>query len=236
MPRDRKNPATRKIRKTEIAFNCTLTAEQKEAKAIALDNQVVIFTGKPGTSKTFLNCNIALDLLISNRVGKILVTRPTVIVGSGEGMGFLPGEAFSMKEGKMGPYLTPILQAMIDLKGEATIMKMLENNEIEVAPIDFVRGRNFKDCVVIVDEAQNLNVDQLKALTTRICENAKMLFTCDVNQVDLKAKHTSAARFFEKIASLKGVEMVELHENFRSPLAIEIMEMIDREAARELNL
>jgi len=157
MPRDRKNPLTRRPRKTEATFQVQLTAEQKLAKAIALDNQVVIFTGKPGTSKTFLNCNIALDLLITNRVGKILVTRPTVIVGSGEGMGFLPGDAFNFKEGKMAPYLSPILQAMIELRSEQEIMKMIETGQIEIAPIDFVRGRNFKDCVVLVDEAQNLN-------------------------------------------------------------------------------
>ena len=182
MSANRKNPETRRVRKTEPKFQVTLTAEQKVAKASALDNQVVIFTGKPGTSKTLLNCNIALDLLISNRVGKIIVTRPTV--GVGKEMGFLPGDAFDFKEGKMAPYTAPILQAMYKLKDKKTIDEMIEKGEIEIVPIQFVRGLNFEDCVVLVDEAQNLTPEELKALTTRLCENGKMMFTCDVNQID----------------------------------------------------
>lgn len=224
--KNRKDPLTRRPTKHPTTFKMQLNEEQKEAKAIALENVVTIFTGEPGTSKTFLNCNIALDLLISNKVGKIIVTRPTVQLG--EGMGFLPGDAFDFKEGKMAPYLNPILQSMYDLKGKEAIDAMIKKEEIEISPLAFVRGRNFKDCVVIVDEAQNLTVDELKALTTRICDDAYMLFTCDVNQTDLRDKNKSAGRFLMQINKLPGVAMVELTKNYRSPLAISIMKLVDK--------
>jgi len=227
---NRKSPEAKRVRKTETKFQVTLTAEQKAAKAIALDNQVVIFTGKPGTSKTLLNCNIALDLLISGRVGKIIVTRPTVDVG--KSMGFLPGDAFDFKEGKMAPYLAPIIQAMYKLRAEKKeIDGMIEKGLIEIVPIQFVRGLNFENCVVLVDEAQNLTFEELKALTTRLCKDGKMMFTSDVNQVDLINKHSSAGNFFQRISHLPGVAMIELKENFRSDLALSIMDAIDEHVA-----
>src|SRR5215217_6387257 len=119
MARNRvKTPDLRRVRKTEINFNIQLTEEQKLAKAIALENKITIFTGRAGTSKTLLNCQIALDLVMSGRLGKLLVTRPTIIAGEGEGMGFLPGDAFDFLGGKMAPYIRPILEAMYELKSK----------------------------------------------------------------------------------------------------------------------
>lgn len=214
-----------RVRKGPTTFNVTLTAEQKEAKAIALDNDVVVFTGKPGTSKSLLSCNIALDLLISGKVGKIIVTRPMVDVG--KSMGFLPGDAFDFKEGKSAPYLAPILQAMYKLKGKQVIDGMIEKEIIQIVPIQFVRGLNFEDCCVLVDESQNCTTDELKAISTRLCKDAKLIFTSDVNQIDLFNKHSSAGHFFKKIKDLKGVALIELTENFRSELALSIMDAIN---------
>lgn len=222
-----------RLRKTSISFKVTLTPEQKAAKALALENDVVVFTGKPGTSKSLLSCNIALDLLLSGRVGKILVTRPMVDVG--KSMGFLPGDAFSFLEGKSAPYLAPILQAMYKLRTKAEIDKLIEVGKIEVVPIQFVRGLNFEDCCVLVDESQNCTLDELKAISTRLCKDAKLIFTSDVNQIDLFNKHSSAGNFFNSIKGLDRVSLIELTENFRSPLALAIMDKIDEydEARRE---
>lgn len=217
----------RKISKSPTKFQVKLTEEQKIAKAVALDNQVTVFTGRAGTSKTLLSCNVALDLLIKGVVGKIIVTRPTIDVG--KTMGFLPGEAFNFKEGKMAPYMAPILQAMYKLRHQDEIDLMITKGKITIVPIQFVRGLNFEDCVVLVDESQNLTAEELKALTTRICKDSKMLFTSDVAQIDLYEKYTSAGHFFKSIASLKGVGSFELTENFRSKLALEIMDKIDEQ-------
>lgn len=213
-------------RKTPISFGVTLTPEQKLAKARALDNDVIVLTGKPGTAKSLLSCNVALDLLLGGRVNKIIVSRPMVDVG--KSMGFLPGDAFDFKEGKSAPYLAPILQAMYKLRSKVEIDNLIDAGRIEITPIQFIRGHNFEDCCVLVDEAQNCTLDELKAISTRLCKGAKLIFTSDVNQIDLFNKRSSAGWFFSKIKDLRGVALIELVENFRSPLAIEIMDLINK--------
>ena len=230
-----KEPAkVKRIRKGPISFNIQLTEEQKRAKALALENIITVFTGKPGTSKSTMVCNIALDLLIKGVLDKIIVTRPIVDVS--KSMGFLPGDAFDFKEGKMAPYISPLLETMYKLRSQKEIDDMITKEMIQILPVNFVRGRNFENCVVIVDEAQNLNYEELKALTTRICFNSKMLFTSDLNQVDLLDKSLSAGRFFNNIKSIEGVAIFELTENFRHPLAIQIMEEIDKHVLEEKKL
>lgn len=220
-------PAKRKIRKTPTTFNIKLTAEQKEAKGIAMNSTVTFFTGKPGTSKSTLCCHVALDLLIKGEVDKIIVTRPTV--AASKDMGFLPGDAFDFKEGKMAPYIAPLLQSMYKLRKKEEIEGMIKKGQIEIVPIQFVRGLNFENCIVIVDESQNITTEEIKALTTRISLNCKMLFTSDINQIDLKNKDQSASKFVQRIGTLEGVSVVHLTENFRSPLALEIMDLLDQE-------
>lgn len=219
-----RNAGPKKDRRS-ITFKVKLTEEQRYAKGIAMDNTITFMKGKPGTSKSTLCCHIALELLCSGMVNKIVVTRPTV--GASHDIGFLPGDAFNFKEGKMAPYVAPILQSMYKIAGKDQIDKWIEEGVIEIIPIQFVRGLNFEECVTIVDESQNITADELKAITTRICPGSKMLFTSDVNQIDLRNKGNSASRFVDAIAQLDGVAVVELFENFRDPLAIQIMEMID---------
>lgn len=218
-------PKVRKITKSPTSFNVVLTQEQKDAKAIALANTITFFKGKPGTSKSLLCCHIALDLLIKGYVDKIIVTRPTVIAS--RDMGFLPGDAFDFKEGKMAPFLAPILQSMYKLRSRQEIDGMISNGRIEIVPIQFARGLNFENCVVIVDESQNITTDELKTITTRLSENCKMLFTSDVNQIDLQNKSSSGSKFIDMIAQLDEVAVVELKENFRHPLSLLIMDKID---------
>lgn len=215
----------RHIKSSPTSFNVTLTEEQKAAKAIAWNSIVTVLTGKPGTSKSMIACHVALDLYIKGHVDKIIVTRPTV--AASRDIGFLPGDAFDFKEGKLAPYLAPVLQAMYKLRSQTEIEGLILKGKIEVVPIQFVRGLNFENTVVIVDESQNATVEEVKALTTRICENTKMIFTSDLNQVDLFNKKSSAGHFFKAIQHLEGVSMVELKQNFRHPLAIEIYETID---------
>lgn len=224
--------ATVRLKKNPTTFHVTLTEEQKQAKALALDHQVTIFTGRAGTSKTLLSCNIALDFLIQGRVKKIIVTRPMIDVG--KSMGYLPGDAFDFKEGKMAPYLAPILQAMYKLRKKEEIDNMIKKEQIVIVPIQFVRGQNFEECVVLVDESQNLNSDELKALTTRLCKDAYMIFTSDVAQIDLYEKAYSAGHLFKLISELDGVCSFELTENFRSPLALQIMDVIDKQKKNEV--
>ncbi len=223
-----KEPVTRtkKLRKTPVTFHIKLTEEQKKAKAVALANTITVFTGEPGTSKTTLICHTALDLLISGRVGKIIMSRPTI--EASKTLGYQPGDSFDHKTGKMAPFLSPILDSMAELRSRDEIDKLVKEGKIEVLPTQFMRGKNFKDCVVIIDEAQNLTVEELELITTRICLDGMILFTSDLNQIDLKTG-TSAGPFFSLIEKLPGVAIVELLHNFRHPLAIAIMKLLQAE-------
>lgn len=216
----------RKKRRGPITFNVKLTEEQKEAKARVMANTVSFLTGKPGTSKSLLACHVALDYLISGEVGKIVVTRPTVLAS--RDVGFLPGDAFDFKSGKLAPFLAPILQAMYKLRSREEIDREIDKGNIEIIPIQFIRGLNFEDCVVIVDEGQNLTSEELKAVTTRLCKNSKLIITSDYNQIDLRNKNQSASNFISEIAKLDDVDIIELKENFRHDLALAIMDVIDR--------
>lgn len=144
------NPKMRKIKTSPVSFNIKLTEEQKHAKAIAMNSKVTFFTGKPGTSKSTLCCHVALDLLIKGYVDKIILTRPTVDVSNS--IGFLPGDAFDFKAGKLAPYISPLLQSMYKLRDRLEIDKMIQDEKIEIIPIQFVRGHNFENCVVVVDK------------------------------------------------------------------------------------
>lgn len=217
----------RKISTKPVTFHIRLTAEQKEAKATVLENVVTFLKGKPGTAKSTIACHAALDRLIKGYVDKIILTRPMEVVG--KDMGFLPGAGDDPKGGKIGPYISPLLDTMYQLRNEKDIDEMILKGQIVVLPVQFVRGKNFKDVFVVIDESQNMTVEDMKALTTRICDNSWMVFTSDINQIDLANKSSSAGHFVDRIAELDSVAVVELKENFRHPLAIQIMELLDEQ-------
>lgn len=220
-------PKHRQISTKPITFHIQLTDEQKEAKSVILDNVVTFLKGKPGTAKSTLACNAALDRLIKGHVDKILLTRPTV--QASDDQGFQPGDSFDIYSGKMAPYMSPLLETMYKLRSKDEIDAMIKKEQIQIQPINFVRGKNFENVFVVVDESQNLKVEELKALTTRICNNSWMVFTSDVNQIDLRYKGDSAAHFVDAICELDDVALVELTENFRHPLALAIMDVIDQQ-------
>lgn len=212
---------------TTFSHGCQLDNEQKEAKRLALENTVMFLTGKPGTSKTFLATQIALDAVIGKQYSKVIISRPTVETGESQQMGFLPGDAFDFKEGKMAPYIKPVLQQMYKLKDKKTIDMMFEKGQIEIQPLQFIRGLNFEDVIVIIDEGQNATVEELKAITTRICSDAKVIITSDYNQIDLRNKNKSLSNFVDAISKLKGVGIFNLTKNYRHPLALEILDLVN---------
>ena len=211
-------------KKHETTFHVELQPEQKEAVKVIKDNTISILTGKPGTSKTLVACVAAFDIFVQESLDKIIITRPTVEASSS--VGFLPGDVTSPFEGKLAPYLVPILDALYKIRGKEEIKDMIQKGKIDIVPIQFVRGRNFENCVVYCDESQNITKSELILLTTRICKNGKMIFTSDVNQIDLFDKKRSAGYVFEKISHLKGVGTYELKTNYRHPLAQEIFELL----------
>jgi phosphate starvation-inducible PhoH-like protein len=204
--------------KGEIKFRLSLNEEQKEAKQIILDNPVTLIKGMAGSGKTLLACQIALDLVFKKEMEKIIITRPTV---SKEEIGFLPGD---LKE-KMDPWLAPIYANLYMLYDKDKIDKMVLENQIEIVPFAFMRGRTFPNAVVIVDECQNITHQQTEMMLGRLGKGGKMIFCGDMSQVDLpKGKKDSGISFFTRLEeNIKGVKIIILKKNHRHEIVEQIL-------------
>jgi phosphate starvation-inducible protein PhoH and related proteins len=154
--------------------------------------------GPAGTGKTYLAVAMAVSALMAKRVSRIILVRPAV--EAGERLGFLPG---SLQE-KVDPYLRPLYDALFDMMDPEKVEKLLERNSIEIAPLAFMRGRTLNDCFVILDEAQNTSVEQMKMVLTRLGFNSKMVVTGDQTQMDLPSGKRSG--LLEAVEVLRGVE------------------------------
>jgi len=142
--------------------------------------KLTIGTGPAGSGKSFLSMAVAVEKLLSSDVSKVVITRP--IVEAGEQLGFLPGTF----EEKISPYLLPLLDALQDLVGPTMAKKLLETGKIEFAPLAYMRGRTFNNCYVILDEAQNTTIEQMKLFVTRIGEYSQFAVNGDASQSDLR--------------------------------------------------
>jgi phosphate starvation-inducible PhoH-like protein len=154
--------------------------------------------GPAGTGKTYLAVAMAVSALMAKRVSRIILVRPAV--EAGERLGFLPG---SLQE-KVDPYLRPLYDALYDLLDQEKVDKLLERNVIEVAPLAFMRGRTLSDAFIIMDEAQNTTMEQMKMFVTRMGNGSKAVITGDLTQIDLPNPKRSG--LFEALQVLDGVE------------------------------
>ena len=204
--------------KNPIKFHIQLNPEQKVAKQTILDNTITLLAGSAGSGKTLLACNVALDGLFNKQYDKIIITRPTV---SKEDIGFLPGD---MRE-KMDPWVQPIYQNFYTLYGKEKMEKYLENGQIEIVPVSFMRGRTFLDSLIIVDEAQNVTHEQMEMIVSRIGVRSKMIICGDDHQIDLKKRSDSGFRFlYSASKKVKNLEAIKLLTNHRDPIVEDILE------------
>jgi phosphate starvation-inducible protein PhoH and related proteins len=187
--------------------------------------------GPAGTGKTYLAVAMAVEALESNRVQRLLLVRPAV--EAGEKLGFLPGDLIQ----KVDPYLRPLYDALYEMIGVEKVGRLIERNVIEVAPLAFMRGRTLNDAFILLDEAQNTTVEQMKMFLTRIGFGSTAVITGDMTQVDLPRHIRSGLR--HAIAVLKGVEGISLtffeaKDVVRHPLVQRIVMAYERhEAATE---
>lgn len=215
---DQESKDPKKI-KGEIRFNLTLNDEQKEAKQIILENPVTLLKGAAGSGKTLLACQIALDLVFKKEMDKLIITRPTV---SKEEIGFLPGEI----KDKMDPWLAPIYANFYLLYNKDKIDKMITEQQIEIVPFAFMRGRTFPNCIVIVDECQNITHTQTEMMLGRLGKGGKMIFCGDIAQTDLPSKKDSGISFFTRLEEkIKGVRIFTLKKNHRHEIVEEILKI-----------
>ena len=166
------------------------------------EHELVFGLGPAGTGKTYLAVAAAIDLLMSGKVERIILSRPAV--EAGERLGFLPGD---LRE-KVDPYLRPIFDALNDMLPADQLQKRLASGESEVAPLAFMRGRTLAHAFVILDEAQNTSPVQMKMFLTRLGEGSRMVVTGDPTQVDLPP--ASRSGLADALEALRGVEDVAI--------------------------
>lgn len=167
------------------------------------ESQISFAIGPAGTGKTFLAIAYALSQVTSGKKQKIILTRP--VVEAGENLGFLPG---NLSE-KLNPYVKPLYDAMEWMLPPSIIDKLENNKVIEVAPLAYMRGRSLHNSIIILDEAQNTTIEQMKMFLTRIGENSKSIITGDITQIDLFKKQKSGLVHANKILrDISGLNFV----------------------------
>lgn len=190
-----------------------------------LSHDINFGVGPAGTGKTYLAVACAVEALQNEQVRRIVLVRPAV--EAGEKLGFLPGDMAQ----KVDPYLRPLYDALYDMLGFERVEKLLEKNVIEVAPLAFMRGRTLNDSFIILDEAQNTTVEQIKMLLTRVGFGSTAVVTGDVTQIDLPNEKMSGLKHVLKV--LKDVEGISftffgVRDVVRHPLVQRIVAAYDR--------
>ena len=172
----------------------------------SIDKNTVVFAiGPAGTGKTYLAMAKAVVALKNKQVSRIILTRPAV--EAGEKLGFLPGDLQS----KVDPYLRPLYDALYEFMGPDAYHKMVENGTIEVAPLAYMRGRTLSDSFIILDEAQNCSMEQLKMFLTRFGEGSKVVVTGDITQIDLPEERKSGLkRITDILAEVEQIDVIRL--------------------------
>ena len=205
--------------KNPIKFNVQLNDEQKQAKALILESPITVIRGMAGSGKTLVATQVALDMLFTKQVEKIIITRPTV---SKEEIGFLPGDL----QAKMDPWLAPIYHNLYILYSEEKVKKELEVGNIEIVPFAFMRGRTFTDSFIIVDEAQNVTHNQMETVIGRLGKNSKMVICGDMAQIDLKDKRETGFSFLSRLEEqVKGFRTINLLQNHRHEVVSPILKV-----------
>jgi len=192
----------------------------------AIENHDLTFgIGPAGTGKTYLAVAMAVASYLNKRVSRIVLTRPAV--EAGEHLGFLPG---TLQE-KVDPYLRPLYDALFEMIDSEKVEKLLERNNIEIAPLAFMRGRTLNDCFIILDEAQNTSVEQMKMILTRQGFNSKMVVTGDQTQIDLPpGKKSGLLNAADVLKGVEGIAFVNFDEKdvVRHHLVQRIVKAYDR--------
>lgn len=196
------------------------------------NHDVVFGIGPAGTGKTFLAVTLAVTALKRGQVKRIILTRPAV--EAGESLGFLPGD---LKE-KVDPYLRPVYDALYQILGKEQTSRLMEREIIEIAPLAYMRGRTLDDAFVILDEAQNTTIMQMKMFLTRLGFNSKMIVNGDVSQIDLpKNVKSGLIDAVEKLRNIKKIDFIHLSAKdvVRHPVVAEIINAYsDSESSHKL--
>ena len=204
-------------RKQEIKYNVTLNDEQKEARRLIIENQIVIVTGRAGSGKSLVCALSALDFLNKKQCDHIFVTRATIEVGNS--LGFLPG---SLDE-KFNPYLEAFQENLVKCADKVKIQSMVKDEKIIAYPVQFIRGKTIDD-ILVVEEAQNLTKAEMLAILTRLGKTGKIIINGDNEQQDTKHSVTGLTYAIELSKKISEIKWIKLKENHRSDIVGKILE------------
>ena len=187
--------------------------QQKFLTAIA-DHSLTLAIGPAGTGKTYLAVSAAVEALEAGRIERIVLSRPAI--EAGESLGYLPGDMME----KMAPYLRPLYDCLTDRLGGKRLRSLMEEGDIEIAPIGYMRGRTLNNAFVVIDEAQNCTYAQMKMLLTRLGWHSTMVITGDPEQSDLLPGISGLSDVARRLEPLPGIAVVRLEEQdiVRHPL------------------
>lgn len=206
------------------AIRARNATQQSMVKAY-FDNDLIFAVGPAGTGKTYIAIALAVRALKNREIKRIILTRPAV--EAGERLGFLPGD---LKD-KLDPYLQPLYDALGDMIPSKKLQEFMTDGTIQIAPLAYMRGRTLDRACVILDEAQNTNLGQLKMFLTRMGCNAKFIVTGDATQVDLPVKSDSGLiRGINLVKDIKGISVISFTNDdiVRHPLVTKIVKAFDK--------
>jgi phosphate starvation-inducible PhoH-like protein len=204
-------------RKNEIKYNVTLNEEQKLAKQLIINNQIVIVTGRAGSGKSLVCAQAALDFLMKKQCNHIYVTRATIEVGGS--LGFLPGDL----EDKFNPYLEAFQENLEKCYDKVKIQELVKGKKVVAYPVQFIRGKTIDD-ILVVEEAQNLSKGEMLAILTRLGKTGKIIINGDNEQKDIKESYTGLSYAIDISKKIDGIEWIKLKANHRSDLVGKILD------------
>lgn len=207
----------KKILKNEIKYQITLNDEQKEAKRLIRENQIVVITGRAGCGKSLVSAQTALDFLFKKEYESIYVTRAAVEVG--HSLGFLPG---SLNE-KFDPYLEAFQENLVKCYDKVKIEEFIKDEKVKALPVQFIRGKTIDD-ILVVEEAQNLTKAEMLAILTRLGKNGKIIINGDNEQKDIKDPFNGLSYVIELSKKIEEIKWVKLNHNHRSDLVGKILD------------
>ena len=222
MARQAKKPKTTRQRRKILRPK---TRNQETYMQSINKSDVTFCSGPAGSGKTSVSVGMACEYLIEKKVDKIIITRP--VVESGRGLGHLPGTLVE----KINPYLIPILEEMNQYLTKNTVETYRSRDIIELCPLEYMRGRNFHNCFMILDEAQNATFEQIKMFITRIGKDSKAVINGDLRQSDLGKHQGGLKTCMDKLVEVSGVGVCKLDYSdiVRSGIVSKILMTLNKE-------
>lgn len=203
-----------------------LTKKQQEFADLIKDNKVVCCTGVAGTAKTFVSIYQALQSLKKQQFEKIIFTKAIINVQNTNPIGYLKGD---LKD-KLEPYMENFKSNMIDIIGEKDTNMIIENKMVEFKPVEYMRGSTFKNSFIIIDEFQNLTLEQLMTIITRLGKNSTMVFIGDVKQADIAKKNVAVSVFKLILSNIDEIGFFEFDKTdiVREPIIMKIIDNYEK--------